>query len=923
MAQTFEVKHNNEDSYLVDPFILCSVSEWFRDQYLVKEAKEIHHRDSTTEDVFRKFIQIVQLESVEFNVNEALQLLRLAESWQVPQLKKDLNAFILKVPESEMWIAKLMDDYLLTKQLPSAKSFTVEDLEELLSHEAMHELDKKLLMSFMMMSKRKKISPRVLNAFIVKHMSLKPDDSTEIAQYIVPEELSNLELDALLSNPGTFNLRSVQLEKARRGRNTVVVEKTVERVVAEPKGPFLKITPPFYGLFAAISVLCGGDPVTKGKIAISASSNDPKSLIDERHAIVFDNANPQIRMKLPYSVAISGYQIEVRCPMKWKLSGSHDGKVWHTIDSHKTKHVEDSKMKRRQVGKQKEYAWYNLRLVCEDDKPPSPINSIELFSEDFPDGVCRSLSSMILVTASNNELHRLASPRHRGMWFSHGNEQEQWVQFEFKECTIVPEYYTLKSGPFWFLKTWKVMGSMNGFDWFILDERSDTGSLSKPYGYGYWRTKTSRQCKYLRIVHVKSAERRSQVLCLSGVEFFGDMVKQKADTNAITSELEHVEEVVVHNPYLHDSSSKSHGGESSSSSSSSSSESELPRHAKVTNEVAGDHVLATRHDTKSSSSSDSERSKHSAKSHLDSSKKSSSKNAGKLSSGSHSDKKLESSDSSSSSSSKKSSSKSSRKLSSSSASDKKLDSSDSSSSSSSKKSSSKSSRKLSSGSSSEKKSESSDSSSSVSSKKSSSKSSRKSGSGKHSEAKLESSDSSSSSSSKKSSSKSSTKLSSGSGSESSRAATPKKASSKNSEILSSGSSPGKKPESSDSSSSVSSKKSSSKGSRKLSSGKHSEAKLESSDSSSSSSSKKSSSKSSTKLSSGPGSEKPKSPGSVSSKKSKSSRKLSSGSHSEAKLASSESLNSSASKKASSKSSKKPSSGSGSEKKLESSNSDDF
>ena len=82
---------------------------------------------------------------------------------------------------------------------------------------------------------------------------------------------------------------------------TVTIEKVAPKTVEVPKGPFLKITPPFYGVFAAISVLCGGDPVVRGKIAISASSNDPKSLIDHRSTLVFDNSNPQVNLRMSYA----------------------------------------------------------------------------------------------------------------------------------------------------------------------------------------------------------------------------------------------------------------------------------------------------------------------------------------------------------------------------------------------------------------------------------------------------------------------------------------------------------------------------------------------------------------------------------------------------------------------------------------------
>jgi hypothetical protein len=199
---------------------------------------------------------------------------------------------------------------------------------------------------------------------------------------------------------------------------------------------------------------------------------------------------------------------EVHGLESWTLFGSVDGEKWQVLDS-----VDDCAT-RRVVESVNGFTGRFFRIA-----QARGLTSVEFYSLEYPDGVCKGLGNLMEITASNNHLHRMASPRHKGMWYS-ANEEGSWIQFELVDCSIVPELYTIKCGKFWLLKSWELYGSMNGIDWDLLDRKIDS-RFSESYAYGSWELGTTLECKFLRIKQFGTTRDGVRILCLSGVGFFG------------------------------------------------------------------------------------------------------------------------------------------------------------------------------------------------------------------------------------------------------------------------------------------------------------------------------------------------------------------------------------------------------------------
>lgn len=556
---TFLITHNGTNKYYVDPYIFSSYSLFFRQMYFEDKLTEYSIKDKYDEHIFSVFINLSQGKTEKIKLSETFSLQRLSEAWKCDRLMSELSNLIKTQPETEVKIAETVDAYEITNKLPNQKKFKASMIETFIETNSFHYIDRTLLMCFMHFGKQKAVDKRKMNSFIVDHCKIFPDHSTEIVQYIDPQTLTTNELDFFLSCPGTMMLRLITDEAKRRNKTIstnkkVHVEeeedeeeskesKDVLSKIDKNKNHFLKVTPPLYGLFASISVQCGGDPVLNGKIRISASSNDPSVLVKKNDdSIIVEGNDPYIQIVLPTSIKINKYEIQntaISTTAKWSLFGSNDFKKWdliHSVDSQNEQFKPNATFSYKL---EKETDQYSIFLLKKFRKPKIDseynlnVKYFDVFNDsEFINGACQKLKAV--VTTSSNDLNRLASPRHKGSWFSL-NLPNQWVQFEFTENVIRPDYYTLKSGVCWFLKSWEVLGSMDGSNWFRIDKKNKVLDLNSKFALKMFDTEKSDDCRFIRIVNTNDMDNDIHILCLSGVEFFGRIRKFKKSKKIISN----------------------------------------------------------------------------------------------------------------------------------------------------------------------------------------------------------------------------------------------------------------------------------------------------------------------------------------------------------------------------------------------------
>lgn len=536
--KSFPFNHNSTQ-YLIDPYLFSSFSDLFRIKYFEEKITEFSLKDKTPDRIFTIFINLSQGDEEGVVLSDLFALKRLGNQWKCPKLLEDLDALLATQPENEIKLADFVDNYHLTGKVPKQNAIKTSEIESFAQLPSFHFIDKYVLMYLMQLSKRKSCNPTIINGFITEHCKLSPDDSTEIAQYLDPESLDTSELAFLSKCPGTMMLRIIQDELLRRNQTTLSNkpkddEEEDENIDTEvnKKGPFLKITPPLYGIFASIGVACGGDPVLKGKIRITASSNDPRIFLSKNdETFQVDGIDPYIQFMFSKSFKIAKYQIKNTSStihgLEWSLYGSTDLETWELIHQMNSTDVEfePNEIKKIELDNEsKSFSAFRLKKFSKNEtKTYLNIKYFEFFNNDYPDGVSRHYKYSVIT--SNNALHRLASPRHKANWCSI-NQPGQWVQFELVRNMIRLDYYTLKSGRCWFPRSWEVLGSADGREWVSLDKKENMPDLCSKYTAKMWGTTSSLECKFVKIVQIGETEDKVNILCLSGVEFFGRLSKR-------------------------------------------------------------------------------------------------------------------------------------------------------------------------------------------------------------------------------------------------------------------------------------------------------------------------------------------------------------------------------------------------------------
>lgn len=140
------------------------------------------------------------------------------------------------------------------------------------------------------------------------------------------------------------------------------------------------------------------------------------------------------------------------------------------------------------------------------------------------------------VTASSTSVRCLTKPeellilRDDGEWTSN-NEEESWIMFSFTKHQVELSNYTIqtfsgKTGTT-HLKTWKLEGSNDGFDWVTLDNVVDSDVLNGPDAVMTRSVTKAGFFTKFRIVQLGKNWFGTNCLTVKRVEFFGKVLDKQ------------------------------------------------------------------------------------------------------------------------------------------------------------------------------------------------------------------------------------------------------------------------------------------------------------------------------------------------------------------------------------------------------------
>lgn len=151
-------------------------------------------------------------------------------------------------------------------------------------------------------------------------------------------------------------------------------------------------------------------------------------------------------------------------------------------------------------------------------------------SNDQIDQVVKITSSSIYNDDTNYKPSNVVFFDDQNSFFCTKNEKNSWICFEFKNNSIIPTHYSIKSVK-WkqsdtYPKSWVIQGSNDNESWMNLDEEKNSSELNHPLAVHTFKNNMirNRMFKYIRILSTGPDWLGSNFLGLNSFEIYGKLI---------------------------------------------------------------------------------------------------------------------------------------------------------------------------------------------------------------------------------------------------------------------------------------------------------------------------------------------------------------------------------------------------------------
>jgi hypothetical protein len=517
--RTFLIKSSQGSEFHVNPYLMCDVSKRFRDYFLEEHLTEVTVTDRLPVDCFPLFLDLAHGQHVNISTETGPKILRLSDQWEAPSIKEVVETFLQKQHDSEHLVSEIED------QPDMVATLTPDQLLTVLRDPHSPNLEVPVLMSILAASQAAQIDPLLRNQFLLERLSTNRAFPAESIEFLDFPSLTDRQMAQLRSDSRTMNDERVR-PKQVFGRDFAV---------SAPVSKNVKMVPPYYGIFARIGYNDDGDPVASGSVRVTASSHDPQLFVSPARGntdFMISGEKPSITFRLQKRVSITGYQLTngfKAMSREWAVYGWNPGGAWtliHAVDEPDVALDPYASSLERLDEKSPPFVRFRLRSnqKFEGKQKSIAIRHFEVFDDNEFDHPVLAGNSSVLVTTSKNNLQKLVNPRDKKMWFS-ANAPGQWVKFEFTRHKVIPSGYTIRSGEYWFLKSWLFEGSADGKTWFLIDRCINSDRISRPFKAFHWKCRCMQHCRFLRLTQLGQTTDHLATLCLSGFEVFGSVTE--------------------------------------------------------------------------------------------------------------------------------------------------------------------------------------------------------------------------------------------------------------------------------------------------------------------------------------------------------------------------------------------------------------
>jgi hypothetical protein len=97
----------------------------------------------------------------------------------------------------------------------------------------------------------------------------------------------------------------------------------------------------------------------------------------------------------------------------------------------------------------------------------------------------------------------------------------QWLCWDFRDMRVRPTHYTIKA---WYLKSWVLEGSLDGWSWTEIDRETDSQAFVEPFSPpASFPVSSTVEFHLIRLTQTHKNHERTDVLYVLAVEFFGTL----------------------------------------------------------------------------------------------------------------------------------------------------------------------------------------------------------------------------------------------------------------------------------------------------------------------------------------------------------------------------------------------------------------
>lgn len=541
----------NQEKIQISKFKLAIFSPRFRQIPNFIDVKTFSITGTAPISTFKVFVKGAQGEKLELTNENAIDIVQLAEEWQVEPIRVEAFKFISQNPDLEAIFQKIKKNHE-EGSTESLESVIASHLDTALDFESFQNFPLEVLARILLNKNRIINNHHKLYNFVMKMFDVYDSRASILIPGIDIRLLTQQEALALFEHPA---LKKESANSVYETSSNLIRENAaLKKEVSEIKGMMQEVLQRIQNLEDY------NTRVTQQKKSFIETTQKQYSEIISRLEFIGNNGSSDPRLsKLDTKIDSASKMLndaQAKKVAELEAKTQKDlRKTQTTVDTLSKKiNIIESKYDvlasntaeiRKNLAKISQRA-DNFNEQVESQSASSGNKKGKsvpvLYDGSNSNGILSKLSqevhgnvheNKVVTISSSSSSHclpyQVANEDFTECWMSQ-NKPEQWIMFDFMNKPIILLNYLIKTHKYsagsCHLKSWKIEGSNDGDQWKTLDERDSDILNEEDKEAVFDCSKNDTPYRFIRLIQTGPNHRGDHMLALSRVEFFGYIVQE-------------------------------------------------------------------------------------------------------------------------------------------------------------------------------------------------------------------------------------------------------------------------------------------------------------------------------------------------------------------------------------------------------------